>query len=259
MGSLLHARAGGGLWHLRIDDIDPPRAVQGSVAAILSSLEAHGLRFDGDIQYQSDHSYRYAQALESLEAQGDLFHCTCTRAMLGAAGSCQKSCANKTFAVSEPTCLRVKVPDSTVISLEDTLLGRQNWHLGQQLSDFVVRRRDGLYAYQLAAAVDDAAPRATQVIRGRDLLDSTPRQIFLQRRLGLRSPEYGHLPVVTDQYGAKLSKQQGAPAVNDHQPLQNLRAALKALGQPDPPTKLKDPGSLLAWSQTKWNPSRVSR
>jgi len=259
LGSLLHARAQGGLWHLRIDDIDPPRAVQGSVAAIQASLEAHALRFDGDIQYQSDHSHRYAQALQRLEAQGDLFHCTCTRAMLGAAGNCQKSCAQKQFAASEATCLRVKVPLSTVITLDDAFLGPQNWLLGQQLSNFVVRRRDGLYAYQLAAAVDDAAPAATQVIRGRDLLDSTPRQIFLQRRLGLPSPEYGHLPVLTDQHGAKLSKQQGASAVNNHQPLHNLRTAVKELGQPDPPAKLKDSASLLAWSQSKWDPLRVPR
>jgi glutamyl-Q tRNA(Asp) synthetase len=259
LGSFLNARAQGGLWHLRIDDIDPPRAVKGSVGAIQMSLETHGFQFDGDIQYQSAHTDRYEQALKALDELGDLFHCGCTRAMLGANGSCQNDCANKSFTTTEPTSIRVKVPQNTVIILNDIVLGGQNWHLGQQLSDFVVRRRDGLYAYQLAAAVDDASPLTTQVVRGRDLLDSTPRQVFLQRRLALSSPEYGHLPVIKDQYGAKLSKQQGAAALDNSHPAQNLRAALRALGQPSPPSGLKDSESVLEWSRSRWDPLRVPR
>ena len=259
LGSFLQARAQGALWRLRIDDIDPPRAVSGSVGAIQVSLETHGLRFDGDIQYQSDHAHRYDQALKTLDELGDLFHCSCTRAMLDATGSCQNDCASKNFTTTEPTSIRVKVPQNTVITLNDTFLGRQNWHLGQQLSNFVVRRRDGLYAYQLAAALDDVAPLATQVIRGRDLLDSTPRQIFLQRRLALPSPEYGHLPVLKDQYGAKLSKQQGASALDNKHPAKNLRSALRDLGQPPPPSELTDSESVLEWSRSRWDPLRVPR
>jgi glutamyl-Q tRNA(Asp) synthetase len=259
LGSFLNARALGGLWHLRIDDIDPPRAVKGSVSAIQMSLETHGLRFDGEIQYQSAHTDRYEQALKTLDELGDLFQCGCTRAMLGSNGSCQHDCASKSFTMTEPTSIRVKVPQNTVIALNDRFLGGQSWYLGQQLSDFVVRRRDGLYAYQLAAAVDDVAPLTTQVVRGRDLLDSTPRQIFLQRRLALSSPEYGHLPVIKDQYGAKLSKQQGAAALDNSHPIQNLRAALRDLGQSNPPSRLKDSESLLEWSRSRWDPLRVPR
>lgn len=259
VGSFLHARAQNGLWHLRVDDIDPPRAVPESVAAIQKSLECHGLQFDGDVQYQSDHTVRYEHALNRLDKQGDLFYCVCTRAMLGPTGSCQKACANENQTDAASASLRIKVPPDTLITYDDDFLGSQSWHLGQQLTDFVVRRRDGLYAYQLAAAVDDAAPLATQVTRGRDLLDSTPRQIFLQHRLGLSSPEYGHLPVVKDQNGFKLSKQQGATALDDDKPIDNLRGALKALGQPSPPSNLKDPGSLLAWSLSHWDSFRVPR
>ena len=137
------------------------------------------------------------------------------------------------------------------------MLGDVNF--SEQLSNFVVRRRDGLYAYQLAAALDDVAPLATQVIRGRDLLDSTPRQIFLQRRLALPSPEYGHLPVLKDQYGAKLSKQQGASALDNKHPAKNLRSALRDLGQPPPPSELTDSESVLEWSRSRWDPLRVPR
>ena len=259
VGSFLHARAQNGHWHLRIDDIDPPRAVPESVAAIQKSLECHGLPFDGDVQYQSHHTVRYEHALNRLNERGDLFYCVCTRAMLGPTGSCQNACSDKNQTDAASASLRVKVPPDTFITLDDDFLGSQSWHLGQQLSDFVVRRRDGLYAYQLAAAVDDAAPLATQVTRGSDLLDSTPRQVFLQRRLGLSSPQYGHLPIIKDQNGFKLSKQQGATAVDDDHPANNLRGAVRALGQPSPPSNLKDPASLLAWSLAQWDPSRVPR
>lgn len=259
VGSLLHVRAQGGLWRLRIDDIDPPRAAEGSVAAIEATLKAHGLRFDGNIQYQSHHIDRYEKALQTLEDQGDLFHCACTRPMLSPNGSCQNGCASKSHAKRALTSLRVRVPPETVIELNDAFLGPQNWNLGEQLTDFVVRRSDGLYAYQLAAGIDDAAPLTTQVIRGSDLLDSTPRQIYLQQRLNLQSPEYGHLPILKDQHGFKLSKQQGAPAVDDHFPVRNLRATLQALGQPCPPSRLNDSESLLDWSVSQWDPLRVPR
>lgn len=259
VGSFLHARASGGYWHLRIDDIDPPRAVSGSAAGIQTSLKTHGLQFDSDPQYQSHHSSRYEQALLTLHEQGDLFRCVCTRTMLGPSGSCQGSCPNENPTEMVTGSLRIKVPPNTVVELDDAFLGRQSWHLGKQLSDFIVRRRDGLYAYQLAAAVDDASPFTTQVVRGRDLLDSTPRQVFLQRRLGLFSPSYGHLPILTDQYGFKLSKQQGATAIDNDQPTTNVRAALEILGQPSPPSKLRDSASILAWSLSRWDPCRVPR
>ena len=249
----------GGKWQLRIDDIDPPRAMPGAVESITRCLQAHGLHPDGQVHYQSNHHLRYDEALKKLHEQGDIFHCICTRATLAPDGSCREGCAHVDHAKTMGTSLRVKVPEDTIIEIHDGLLGHVVWPLGEEMCNFIVRRRDGLYAYQLAAAVDDALPNVTQVIRGRDLLDSTPRQIFLQQRLGLESPQYGHLPVLTDDRGFKLSKQTGAPALDINQPLENLRSALAILGQPNPPSHFASATELLAWSLAHWDVRRVPR
>ena len=151
------------------------------------------------------------------------------------------------------------MPEETVIDIDDGVSGAETWQLGRQLNNFIVRRRDGLYAYQLAAAVDDALPAITQVVRGKDLLDSTPRQIFIRQRLGLQSPQYAHLPVVTNSQGFKLSKQTGAPAVDLSRPEDNLRTALVALGQPMPPETINNAAALIDWSIAHWQPNRVPR
>lgn len=229
------------------------------MVSITRCLQAHGLHHDGQVHYQSNHHLHYDEALQRLHEQGDVFHCVCTRATLSPDGSCNKGCAQVNHGNAVGTSLRVKVPADTIIEIRDGVLGPVVWQLGKEMSDFIVRRRDGLYAYQLAAAVDDALPNVTQVIRGRDLLDSTPRQIFLQQRLGLESPQYGHLPVLTDDRGFKLSKQTGAPAVDINQPVENLRAALTALGQEIPPTRLASATDLLSWSLQHWDLARVPR
>lgn len=227
--------------------------------SITACLGTHGLAFDGAIDYQSHHSPRYEESLHRLYEQGDLFHCCCSRATLAPDGSCQSTCAKRTVDTTAATSLRVRVPTDTVITVRDRLLGQMVWPLGKYVRNFIVRRRDGLYAYQLAAAIDDAQPAVTQVVRGRDLLDSTPKQIFLQQKLGLESPVYAHLPVLTNPEGFKLSKQTGAPAVDATRPLDNLRSALQQLGQPSPPQDLASAGELLAWGQANWDHSRVTR
>lgn len=253
LASYLDARAHNGQWLVRIDDIDPPRAVPDADHLILECLRAHGLHADQTVSYQSTHSDAYDTALSALAAADLLFHCRCTRANLGPLGTCVRDCG--VAPASKPsadTSLRVKVDPDVIITFDDLIRGPQRFTLGQQISNFIVRRRDGLYAYQLAAAVDDAAPSVSHVIRGSDLLDSTPRQIYLQQHLQLGSPQYGHLPVVTDADGNKLSKQSGATALNNDVAVANLRAALAVLGQPAPPESLIGPEAVLGWSIANW-------
>lgn len=251
LASYLDARAAGGKWLLRIDDIDPPRAVPGSVDAILEALDAHGLKFNGPVLWQSQHASRYDAALDQLAALGLTFHCRCTRASLAPGSICIADCKERPAAsASEPFSIRVAVPASEVTEFNDVVLGKQQFALGQTTPNFILRRRDGLYAYQLACAVDDAAPAISHVIRGVDLLESTHRQRYLHQLLDLASPTYGHVPVVTDTDGNKLSKQTGAPALNNANAAANLRAALQSLNQPTPDTH--DIAQLLTQASRSW-------
>lgn len=259
LGSFLHAKHRGGEWRLRIDDIDPPRAVPGAAEAIITSLQAHGLAHDGNVDWQSDHSDSYQRALATLEQKALLFTCQCTRSTLGEDGSCERDCADKSPIAGKPCSLRVKVPRTTEVAFTDSVLGTQRWVLGERLRNFIVRRRDGLFAYQLAAAVDDTPPDITEVVRGGDLLSSTPRQVYLQHVLDLPSPVYGHLPVVTNSCGDKLSKQTGAAALDDRTPVANLRAALAVLGQVLPPPNIDTVDALLAQATASWDIFRVPR
>lgn len=259
LGSYLQTKHRGGLWRVRIDDIDPPRAVSGSVSAIKHSLKAHGLVPDGGLERQSRNGVAYERALAVLERQGVLFRCQCTRSTLGSDGTCVRDCALHHFDAELATSLRVTVPQSTEIAFTDLIQGDQAYLLGKELRNFIVKRRDGLYAYQLAAAVDDTPPHITEVIRGGDLLSSTPRQLLLQQLLALPSPQYGHLPVVTNAMGEKLSKQAGAEALDDSSPLSNLRAALAVLGQEQPPSQLGEVPALVAWAVKSWDVHRVPR
>ncbi len=193
LASYLDARHSGGTWQLRIDDIDPPRQIPGAVESIIESLQSHGLKHDGDVIFQSQHSEQYDHALARLTASGHLFRCQCTRTTLGPGGVCIKHC---NAPVDQPASLRIRVPANVVIEFDDVLLGPQRFTKADLPDNFIVRRRDGLFAYQLAAAIDDAAPATSHVIRGRDLLDSTPRQRFIQQCLGLDAPFYGHLPIL---------------------------------------------------------------
>ena len=252
LASFLDARHHNGQWQLRIDDIDPPRAVAGSINAITDALLAHRLRWDGPILYQSHASPRYDSALDKLQSGGWLFRCVCTRATLDADGCCGQRCQDHNIGLETPHSLRVKVVPERLEGFNDRFLGGQRAPNENALKDFIVKRRDGLYAYQLAAAIDDAKPQLTHVVRGADLLESTHRQRWLQQLLGLEPPSYAHVALLVDQAGNKLSKQTGAPPLDNSQPEQNLLQCLQHLAQPAPPSSARRVSEILDHAAEHW-------
>jgi len=252
LASYLDARSRGGVWLVRMEDLDPPREVPGAADSILRSLCCHRLHWDESPLFQSERHDAYAAALDKLAATGRLFHCDCTRAMLGPHGVCQGHCRTRQESLAGDTALRIAVPTGSAIEVKDALQGLQHWPLGQTRRDFVVRRRDGLDAYQLAVVVDDCAQDITHVVRGCDLLDSTAPQIYLQGLLDCPTPRYCHLPVATNRQGRKLSKQSRAPALDDTQPQANLRRALHFLGQAKPPPDLDRTEDIVQFAVCQW-------
>jgi glutamyl-Q tRNA(Asp) synthetase len=232
VASWLCARQAGGRWLLRMEDLDPPREVAGAASSILAALPAFGLVADEPVLFQSRRRAAYDAAFEQLRAAGHLFACTCSRTELAATGGFHVDgrCVGADGSDRAPAW-RLRVPDVD-IHFHDALQGPQQQNLRQQVGDFVIRRADGIYAYQLACVVDDAFQRITEVVRGHDLLDSTPRQIWLQRCLGLPTPAYRHLPLVLDEHGHKLSKSTQALPVDAADPLPALNDAAAFLGLP---------------------------
>ncbi len=266
LASCLDARAAGGEWLVRMEDVDRSREVPGAADQILRALEAFGFEWDGPVMYQQHRDEAYGAALERLLAAGHAFPCACTRRELetGAPPGPQGriypgTCREGLPPGREARAVRVRV-DGAAVRFEDRLLGPQGQDLAAEVGDFVVRRGDGLFAYQLAVVVDDAAQGITDVVRGSDLLGSTPRQIHLQRLLGLPTPRYLHLPVAVDARGVKLSKQTGAPPVDARQPLPALCAALRFLGHAPPREACT--GSLndfWRWAIGHWSVERLPR
>ena len=256
LASFLDARHHNGKWQLRIDDIDPPRAVAGSIDAITEALVAHGLIWDGPILCQSQSSPKYNSALDQLLASGWLFRCLCTRATLDASGGCGQHCQEQNISAETPHSLRVKAEPERLGGFSDRFLGEQLAHIERAPQDFIVKRRDGLYAYQLAAAIDDAKPHFTHVVRGADLLESTHRQRWLQHLLGLKSPSYAHVAILVDKAGNKLSKQTGAPPLDNRQPEQNLRQCLQHLAQPAPSSNARRVPEILDHATEHWRMRR---
>jgi glutamyl-Q tRNA(Asp) synthetase len=226
----LWARAAGGTFLLRVEDLDPPREVDGAAAMQLATLSAFGLESDETIVRQGQRDDLYRAALEQLLASGEAFVCHCSRADLAASGGVHRGCVSGAWR-SDPS-IRFAVPDGTTLTFDDAIQGRVTQQVDREVGDFVLRRADGFWAYQLAVVVDDAAQAITDVVRGADLLDSTPRQILLQRALGLPTPRYAHLPLVVDAQGRKLSKSLASLPIDAGDPLPALRAAWALLGQP---------------------------
>lgn len=254
LASWLDARAAGGRWLVRIEDIDAPRAQRGAAEQILRTLEALGLGWDGAVSYQSRRIPHYRAALEKLRHQ--TYWCACTRreiadSSLGLAcdgaqiypGTCRGGIAPGKIA----RALRLRTSPEEIV-FNDRVQGEQRQVLERAVGDFVLHRADGQFAYQLAVVVDDAEQRVTQVVRGADLVDSTARQIYLQRLLGYATPRYLHIPAAVNAAGEKLSKQTGAPAVAGRQ---SLRRALAFLGQPETDD--------LAEAVRNWNPALIAR
>ncbi len=253
VGSYLQARAAGGQWLIRIEDLDPPRVVPGSEARILEDLARFGMESDGPIVRQSDRSEAYEAALEALDRAGFLFPCACTRSELPP-GPYPGTCRRGLPPGREGRSLRVRVEDR-ILRFTDRLQGPQAENLAETSGDFVVRRADGYYAYQLAVVVDDAWQGITEIVRGADLLDSTGRQRHLQEALGLPKPQTLHLPIVLDADGRKLGKRFGADPVERLPTLDALGAALTFLGH-QPPAH----GTVAErwdWALAHWDPAHI--
>ena len=237
LASFLDARAHEGTWLVRIEDLDPPREQAGAAKAILKSLQAHGLQWDEEPLYQSSRQAAYEQALHQLKQQNALFACGCSRADIAAAASRHGpegpiypgTCRQGLNGDDRGRTLRLKVGDAC-ISFADRQQGLCRQSLADEVGDFVLRRADGLMAYQLAVVVDDAWQNITHVVRGHDLLLSTPRQIYLQQCLGLPTPQYLHHALICGANGDKLSKQTGAEALKNTHAMDNLRLAMAFLG-----------------------------
>jgi len=265
VGSYLQARNAGGKWLVRIEDLDLPRVVPGADDEILSTLDVFGLHWDGEVIYQSTRFKAYSAALQQLKDY--VYPCGCSRMEINQQimndGSLPAiypgTCRNGLQAGKSSRSLRVFTQGQD-ISFRDLVQGNHQQNLAREVGDFVIRRADGLVAYQLAVVVDDAEQGITEVVRGSDLLDSVPRQILLQKLLGYSTPEYVHLPVITNAEGQKLSKQTNARALDQDRPLPALWQVLSFLGQRPPVELLEgDLTSFWGWAIAHWDVVTVPR
>jgi glutamyl-Q tRNA(Asp) synthetase len=267
VGSYCLARQTGGRWLLRIEDLDAPRTVPGAADQQLRTLEAFGLEWDGDIVWQSRRQGAYEAALQQLRQQGAIFDCGCSRREILASaphpgeegpvypGTCRAGLAEGAL----PRAVRLRVPGEP-ITFVDAVFGIVCQGLAAAVGDFVLRRADGLFAYQLAVVVDDAAAGVNQVVRGADLLSSTPRQIFLQRCLGLPAPNYAHLPLALGHDGEKISKRHGDLSLLPGEEGRDLWRALRFLGQQLPEELAGESASeILRWAVPHFDVRRVPR
>jgi glutamyl-Q tRNA(Asp) synthetase len=245
VASWLDARANDGEWLVRIEDVDETRTVAGAAEEILHQLHAFGLAHDGDVAWQSRRKALYDEALERLRSRGLVYRCRCSRKEIA-----DSAIPGTEGAIYPGTCRHLAL-DRSVPGADRLLSG------DDAIGDFVLKRRDGLHAYQLAVVVDDADQRITDVVRGADLLDSTPRQMLLQRLLGYPTPRYVHIPIATNADGEKLSKQTRARAVDPAHAGAQLAAALDFLGQPKP--TVTAPSRMLEQAVESWDPARVPR
>jgi glutamyl-Q tRNA(Asp) synthetase len=252
VGSFLDARSGGGRWFVRMEDLDRARVVSGSAAEILQTLESFGLLWDGEVEYQSRRTHLYADALASLQAAARTFECSCSRRELvceesGYPGTCREGPRRP-----GDTATRFRVDQTETLAFEDRFQGPIALAMGE-LGDVIVRRRDGIFAYQLAVVVDDALQGVTDVVRGADLLESTGWQIALQGALGLRSPRYAHLPLLLERSGEKLSKSRRSMALDAGRAGAQMLQVLRLLGL-SPPAELAGakPATLLEWATRRW-------
>ncbi|HEY1181839.1 MAG TPA: tRNA glutamyl-Q(34) synthetase GluQRS [Rhodocyclaceae bacterium] len=267
VGSYLEARTHAGEWLVRIEDVDAPRCKPEYESAILRTLVRYGFRIDGDILRQRDRTAAYQAALNRLHNDGYIFGCACTRkeiadSSLGSDGApiYPGTCRNGLPAGKEARAWRLRVGQQR-IAFHDAVQGEIAQDLATEVGDFVLLRADGLFAYQLAVVLDDAEQAITHVVRGADLLDSTPRQILLQQYLGAPMPQYAHLPVAVNSAGEKLSKQTLAEPLDDDNPVPTLWRALDFLGQQPPPRLCVDGGlaELWEWALRNGSLTRVPR
>jgi len=256
VGRYLEAKSAGGKWLIRIEDIDPPREIAGSANRIIADLKNIGMVADSPVLYQSTRLHAYQQALNELLDKGLAYHCGCSRKDLPASGIYPGTCRNGLPEGRSPRAVRFRVGDRNHRFI-DKLQGQISDSPANIKGDFVVRRADGLFAYQLAVVIDDSFQGVTQVVRGTDLLDSTSGQIALQKALGLKTPEYMHLPLAISADGKKLSKRYQTDPLKSQKPETALEEALRFLGQNPPPRLSLD--DLWDWALTHWNSSLIPR
>ncbi|WP_049230914.1 tRNA glutamyl-Q(34) synthetase GluQRS [Neisseria sp. CP9] len=261
LASYADARANGGKWLVRMEDLDPPREMAGAAAHILHTLEAFGFEWDGEVAYQSQRDELYQEALGRLKNEGLVYPCYCSRkdwqavATAGADGfvyngRCRVP-AQRPEANGKTPAWRIAVPDRT-IGFQDEIVGYYAQNLARDIGDFVLLRADGFWAYQLAVVADDAEQGITHIVRGQDLLVSTPRQIYLQQCLGANTPHYAHLPLLVNSQGQKWSKQTLAPALDLNRREALLRQVMRYLNLPYAP-EVDRPEELLAWAVLHWD------
>ena len=258
LASFLDARASGARWLLRMEDLDPPREVPGAAAAILRALENYGFEWDGPVLYQSQRSAAYAEVVEQLIKRDLAYACSCSRSQLAGhaiyPGTCRHAGRSR-----HDAAIRLRVPDADFAFI-DRVQGHYSRNLAREDGDFIIQRRDGLFAYQLAVVVDDAFQGVTDVVRGADLLDSTPRQLYLQQLLGLPHPAYLHVPLLLQPDGHKLGKSYRSPPLPPDQATPLLTRALRALGQQPPPELAQaTPAEIMVWGGAHWDAGAIPR
>ncbi len=264
LASYADARANRGKWLVRMEDLDPPREMPGAAAHILHTLEAFGFEWDGEVVWQSRRHSLYRDALGRLKEKGLLYPCYCSRKDWQAAaaqgadgfvynGRCRRP--EDRPHTDKPPAWRIRVNDET-IGFDDGIVGHYAQNLARDIGDFVLLRADGFWAYQLAVVADDADQGITHIVRGQDLLVSTPRQIYLQRCLGFATPHYAHLPLLVNKHGQKWSKQTLAPALDENNKEQLLRQVLEYLNLPPAP-EVSRPQALLSWAIEHWQPHKI--
>ncbi len=258
LASFLQARSAGGQWYLRIDDLDPLRTRPETIDRIQYTLDALGLQWDGAVLLQSQRFAAYQEALATLTERGWVYRCACSRKDLATTPVYPGTCRHAAVSPHHPHALRLIV-GSDVIHVDDGLQGNHATRLDQTTGDFIIYRRDGVYAYHLATVLDDALLGITEVLRGVDLLAVTPEQVYLRHLLGLPQLPHVHIPVLVNPAGQKLSKQTYAPAVPTAEPSRLLIHLLNLLDQ-QPPTGLDEarPEVILAWAIAHWNPARLA-
>jgi glutamyl-Q tRNA(Asp) synthetase len=259
LASYLDARSVGGRWLMRMEDLDPPREEPGAQAAILKALESYGFEWDGEVVRQSDRHDAYAEVLNRLFNHGLAYACTCSRKTLAPYHGIYPGLCRNAGHDTKDAAIRLRVPELEYHFI-DRVQGEYRQHLGREVGDFVIRRRDGLYAYQLAVVLDDAWQGITDIVRGADLLDSTPRQLYLQELLGLPQPRYLHIPLITQPDGHKLGKSYRSPPLTEDQATPLLLRALRALGHnPGAELAYATPREVLNWGIAHWDAGLIPR
>ena len=260
LASFLDARANQGKWLMRIEDLDPPREPAGSAELILQQLQDFGMNWDDEVLYQSARLGIYEEIVDQLQDKGLAYPCDCTRPQIREMGLVYNgSCRERSTPPEKPYALRLKT-EALKIGFDDVIQGHFSQQLELDAGDFVIRRKDELYAYQLAVVVDDEFQNITHVVRGWDLLDSTPRQIYLQRVLNYQEMSYIHIPIIVDGKGQKLSKQTFAPSIETDRASEAIYKALIFLGQVPPvEIAIERPESQLQWAIANWDSQAVAK